>query len=613
MIISEALHPLLYKLSDILKRIGTFIWMLLTSSARTSPGSCEEIPLQLMAVPGIITFLDVALFQSAEAQLSASLITGHALLQTWIKMQKQAAAALRLADELTLSEQQWIRQCFEISCDAIALLAIDPLASSANLSDPYDIPAGNTMGKSTNGTTAPHLDGRRRHPAHQRRKDCWESPRLYCPDYIWADHVDNQCQKLLRQLQKQLQAKSSSSSTSTTKNTQHYYIGSKKHYEQIERDWLALTNMVHTEIPHGLARFRAAFQADATVLKRLYLIKCEYRAPFRAYLEAHYSVMRAPGLALVEQLLQEGRPTKRNAKLENDLQEFLCQPNLVECMALEQKCAEFEQEMTDALYPFAELARYLDHKKVQLVAVPGVLVSTRVPRLKEQLRRLLKAFHGNNSGGKQQQQQGSGIQSILLDLMGTPRDEHSLTGTGDTTIATGTLRERVKAYVDDIQIVATLCVTRNAFKLFEYKRHQDQYLDVPSNIVRGCTQFDRELFVCQCVDWDTMVQRQSELADALEELANQIRQAEMQRSLAGTTSKSLLVVKQRLENLIADRGTRLQVLQGMLKEVCLREMNVYVSLCAAPDHQAILSLPETSEAGVFGKALQLHGYPLPIG
>lgn len=606
--IPKAIRPLLSKLWDTLKRIGTFLWIILTSSTPKLPGSSEEHPLQLMAVPGLITFLDVALFRSSEAQLSASLITAHALLQTWLTLQKQAASALLLSDELTLSEQQWIRQCFDISCDAIALLTIDPLASSANLSDPYDIPAA-SISKNSTPSNVTLQDGRRRCPAHQRRKDCWESPRLYCPDYIWADHVYNQCQKQLRQLNK-LQGRSTSS-----KNQQHY-IGSKKNYEQIEWDWQKLSYMVQTEIPNGLAKFRAAFQADATVLKRLYLIKCEYRAPFRAYLEAHYSVMRAPSLALVEQLLQGGGSTKTNANLESDLQEFLSKPNLVESLALEQKCAEFEQEMTVALYPFAELARYLDHKKVQLVSVPGVLVSTRVPRLKEQLRRLLKAFHGSNSGGKQQQQQqhqGTGIRSILLDLLGFPRDEHVLTGSADTAVATGTLRERVEAYVEDIEMLSTLCVTRNAFRLSEYKRHQDQYLDVPSNIVRGCTQFDRDMFVCQCVDWDAMVQRQSELSDDLEELSGQIRQAEMQRSLAGTTPKSLQVVKQRLENLIADRGIRLQVLQGMLKEVCLREMNVYVSISAAPDQQAPLSLPKTTEAGVFGKALQLDRYPLPIG
>lgn len=602
---SGVFHSLFLRLWDTLKWIGTFIWSFLTTTPKL-PGSSLERPIQLKAAPGLITFLDVALFRTSEPQLSASLITAHALLRTWLSLQKHAAAALLLSDELTLSEQQWIRQCFDISCDAVALLTIDPLASSANLSDPYDIPVGSTSKNNSAGTSATQQDGRKRHPAHQRRRDCWESPRLYCPDYIWAEHIYNQCQKQLRQLNK-LQGRSSSS------KNQQQYIGSKKNYEQIERDWQRLTNIVQVEIPNGLAKFRAAFQADATVLKRLYLIKCEYRAPFRAYLEAHYSVRRAPSLALVQQLLEEGGPTKSSANLETRLQEFLSKPNLVESLALEQKCAEFEQEMADGLYPFAELARYLDHKKVQLVSVPGVLVAARVPRLKEHLRRLLKAFHGNNAGGKQQQQQGSGIRSILLDLLGFPRDEHLLTGTGDTAIATGTLRERVEAYVEDIEILSTLCTTRNAFRLSEYKRHQDQYLDVPSNIIRGCTQFDREMFVCQCIDWDTMVQRQCELSDDLEELAGRIHQAEMQRSLAGTTPKSLQVVKRRLENLIADRGIRLQVLQGMLEEVCLREMNIYVSVSAAPDQQAPLSLPVTTESGVFGKALQLDGYPLPIG
>lgn len=42
--------------------------------------------------------------------------------------------------------------------------------------------------------------------------------------------------------------------------------------------WLVLKK----DLPTRLFQFRAAMEAESVVTKRLYLIKCEYRAPFRA-------------------------------------------------------------------------------------------------------------------------------------------------------------------------------------------------------------------------------------------------------------------------------------------------------------------------------------------
>ena len=70
--------------------------------------------------------------------------------------------------------------------------------------------------------------------------------------------------------------------------------------------------------------------------------------------------------------------------------------------------------------------------------------------------------------------------------------------------------------------------------------------------------------------------------------------------------------RQVIEALSSDRDNRFEVLKAMLEEVCQREMNLHVSV-SAPDRNKILALPVTSALGVFGRALQIAGEPVPIG
>ena len=126
---------------------------------------------------------------------------------------------------------------------------------------------------------------------------------------------------------------------------------------------------------------------------------------------------------------------------------------------------------------------------------------------------------------------------------------------------------------------------------------------------------DHELLRCQAQDWYTMTVRQVELATSknLELLAEQIRTAEVQKSLAVATASSLDVVRQRLEVINADCEKRFEVLKETIEEVCWREMNLFVQLSAPEPHQ-VLVLPEnTSAIGVFGRPLQMAGERLPIG
>jgi hypothetical protein len=134
------------------------------------------------------------------------------------------------------------------------------------------------------------------------------------------------------------------------------------------------------------------------------------------------------------------------------------------------------------------------------------------------------------------------------------------------------------------------------------------------SVVKGCSEADFELFRCQFLDWYDMVVRQNELSKeySFDDLADDIRLAEMENSVAAASSQSLDVVRQRLELIVADREKRFEVLKETVEEICLREMNLFVEL-KAPEKMLTLELPGTSARGLLGVALHLAGEPLPIG
>ncbi|KAK1747177.1 hypothetical protein QTG54_002521 [Skeletonema marinoi] len=55
-----------------------------------------------------------------------------------------------------------------------------------------------------------------------------------------------------------------------------------------------VSELLHTSIPSSINKFRAATEANAVVSKRLYLVKCEYRAPMRALWESYTALNAAP-------------------------------------------------------------------------------------------------------------------------------------------------------------------------------------------------------------------------------------------------------------------------------------------------------------------------------
>ena len=441
-------------------------------------GQTEENPLSLKAVPGLITLLDVALFRSVEGQLTGTIASSNALLACWLDIKHQAQLVLQLyktkdyianADGETCPYESLAWQCLESSSNAIERLSTDRLAAASNLSDAYDstkASVGHNHGLYTNdlfytangcSVTGVGLQGirngileskeetGRREPSLQRRKDCWESPRLYCPDFVWADDVYLACRKWIRSLDKHplvqisyfmkhrddptvvdptnlltLQKNKGNSSKNTgkgsgskskTKDTrqqqnqrrrrkqeqpgkrrQRYeYEGEDPTYEEMEMQAMILVHLVQHDLPLRLYQFRSAMEADAVVTKRLYLVKCEYRAPFRAFLEAHQNILRAPPMELVEHYLSAAADKKKKQSsspeaLKAELQALLNTPELVELLALEMEAEKLELDMGKALFPFTELSRLLSNKRIYLDEVKGVEDLDELPSLRETVR-----------------------------------------------------------------------------------------------------------------------------------------------------------------------------------------------------------------------------------
>jgi hypothetical protein len=200
-----------------------------------------------------------------------------------------------------------------------------------------------------------------------------------------------------------------------------------------------------------------------------------------------------------------------------------------------------------------------------------------------------------------------GIRPIFLDLQGLPRDEEGPKqrsgSNGDESV-----EERIHSLIQQLQQLKVVCQTRQAL----VNDRKDDYFDVPSTIIKLCCKLDVELWEAQCLDWFDMVKRQRELAKDFNVLSEQIRKAEMEASIKAASPESLVLVNERLERLSQDRELRFEVLKDMAEDVCLREMNWKIVL-TEPPKDVVLSLPNTSCAGLVGRAMQLAGEPLPIG
>jgi hypothetical protein len=278
--------------------------------------------------------------------------------------------------------------------------------------------------------------------------ECWESSRLYCPDYIWADEMYTHGCKILRsilrldfiqlvlQYNHHYNGEDGGGGTAVSKQALFYIWnqmmgGESSSTTDMFQVCFPLLSHVLTlvlqDIPQQLTPFKCAMEVNATILKRMYLIKNEYRAPFRAFLESHVHLQRMPNLAVVDSYLQFLDPTtktittsshgvvippqpqqqedhplwiqkKRDA--EKKIQEAIQNPILVEALEIEKTCEELEMDMTLMLLPFGELARFLQSKGGRIRAVENVVTVHLVPYLEELMRVRLLFANGLCSPGQ---------------------------------------------------------------------------------------------------------------------------------------------------------------------------------------------------------------------
>eukprot|EP00980_Cylindrotheca_fusiformis_P000602 scaffold154_cov129-Cylindrotheca_fusiformis.AAC.19 len=589
------------------------------------PGQSEDRPIEIDVVPGLTTFLDVALFRANEAQLTATTCSSHALLACWLDVKHQSQQVLQTLMEheendsnARLACESLSRQCLESSMDAIERLSTDKLSQTANLSDPYESISATAgagghhqmlSGVGAQGIASGIMDSKseigRRYPL-QKPLDCWESPRLHCPDYVWADDAYQACQRWIRNLTKHpfyLRENDAFVPIAGSQNHSHHsshsnFSNNDPLHPASERQASVLIQLIHEDLPMRLHHFRQAMHAEEVVTQRLYLVKCEYRAPFRHFLEAHQSLLRAPSMELVDHYL--ANPSPNAESLKSQLQSLLKTPEVVELFALEKECEEIELEMGEALFPFSELARTLDHKKARLKVVPGTVEEDELAGLQETVRRL-KCILCRKGGSET----STGIRPILMDLQSVPRDDE----VKGLNRRTGSLEDEIAHFLAQLECLSMLIKTKNAFQT--KKGAQD--IDFSASVVKGCTeQFDMELLKCQLLDWFAIVKRQHELKETRKNIPDLIQKAEMKMSIAGANEKSLNLVKDRLKLMTSDRQQRLEIVTEMIEEICLREMNLYVRL-KGPDPDKRLVLRETSAVGFLGIPLQLAGEPLPVG
>jgi hypothetical protein len=217
----------------------------------------------------------------------------------------------------------------------------------------------------------------------------------------------------------------------------------------------------------------------------------------------------------------------------------------------------------------------------------------------------------------------TGIRPILLDLQLIPRDDEPVEGTtlgwltAPVKIASpfmnlqdSSLEDRIDVFLSHLSLLSELVETKNAFSTAG-----NVDFDFNAAIVRGCTEdYDEELLKCQFIDWFTIVERQHELQKESfrAEIADEIRLAELKMSVAGANKASLQLVKERLVGIQEDRSNRLVICKEMIEEVCLREMNLFVTL-TGPKADRPLELKETSANGFFGIPLENAFEALPVG
>jgi len=607
----------------------------------------SDADITTTAAPGLMTLLDTALYRTYEGQLTSTVCSANATLYAFLELKSQARALLQACSNATLTNanansncnnpklqkqnqieysrihtvESFARYCVECANEAIARLTTDKISTTANIpvetndhASSYDfhetdVPGGVLSSYSNTGEEVGlRLSAKQQH--NLRRKDCWESTKLFCPDYVWGDEAMLQCQRLVRSM-----IKHDAVEEMTMNQNFNLPDCTGQSTQKMALAFHNVTLLLRNDLPMRLQQFRRGIESDIVVSKRLYLIKNEYRAPFRSFLEQHMHVQRAPSLSLVMDYIQlhkgNAATLKERRVLANQkIQDCLRNENFVKAIRLEEKCEGLEIYMANMLLPFCEVSRLmLDGRLVvRLVEVPGVLEGEEVLFLQELLSRLKRIMCRKTVTSPDS---STGIRPLLLDLQGIPRDPSAASCEVNPFGVSGHSEDAMNRRID--KLCSQLQCIYEVGKANKLGVEKKEIEPLPAAI-KSCAGFESDKFCKSYREWYDLSGQQRELSmgsgesgPSLDEISEEIRKAEIEVSIAMASSQGLSVVLQRIDHIEKDRLKRFEILQEMVEECCLREMDLSIHL-VAPDQDCVLELPEIKSApGLFDPALEMAG------
>lgn len=619
--------------------------------------------IEAYATPGLITLLDYALYKANEGGLTSTVSSADVLLAQVLELKQKAQELLFnvLTDYTLYSEhpdccetlENFARLCIECANGMIEHITTDKLALASNVNPTQNqalsgSSAVSLLQKNLSSTTSSspmrnmnmninmtggdsnennsHSNNAAYNDSHTggmnigvkmkeetcmsrsynpiRRRDCYETPRLICPDYVWAEDVILYSQRALKAIQKHPAMALSSGSA----NVVRYDLASLGYQEQID----LLYVLSKRDLPSKLSSFRFAVSADTVTSKRMYLVKCEYRAPFRAFLENHRNYQRAPDKKLVDEILalyadenSFDAKEKLNLLRERALierKEILEHPTLLEGFQIEHVCEVLELGMMRILHPFAELARLIEGKHYRLKEINGLLAASEVASFRELVRRLKFLIVRKSS------QEPTGIRPLLLDLQGVSR---KLSPESIDIYPFGEYRDLAPEKAMKKRIDRFLRMLSRLSEICRVMMEKDLLSSFLSECERG---LDPEMFYAQYEDWYNGAKRQTELLESgfFDHQPDILRRSEVNHGVLKAPYSSLEALQGKLESLKIDRMKRFEFLRETVTEVCQREIGCDITLMA-PDEDVVLKSPETTVLGVFGARVLKANEIIPIG
>jgi len=438
--------------------------------------------------------------------------------------------------------------------------------------------------------------------------DAWETPRLICPDYVWATEVISVCSRSVRILSKHQCVLSFANFTAASG-----YNCWSKFPSSVYRTMELLVKLLKPELVDSLEIFKASVESNAVVSRRLHVVKYEYRAPFRAFLEAHEKMLASPSTDLIKTYLKlhgEQNPkapttTPRDLKLkrnslETSLRELMHNTRFVEAIELEHRCELLELAMAEMIFPFTELARFIEAKKVRLMHYK---VHVDDATSFYSLLRNLRVLFVNSEPTVAE------IQPLLVDLQETLKNtKHG--GEKNPESIDDADSTKLDHFLRRVNYLLDLTKVKGGFQLPDKNNSE-----VLTSLLRTCTcTWDPEIFKAQFQDWCDYVNVQHEIVqnDEFEEFSENMQQTEMELGLALASKSSLEMLKMRLGIMERDRQSRFELLQEVVQDVSLRELGCKITLTPLRP-ESILELPYSSVLGVFGQKLVTEGLSMPIG